>query len=304
MKPALVILAAGVGSRYGGFKQIDPVGRHGEISLDYAVYDAWRAGFCKIVFVIRPELEAPIREHFAGKLPAGLETVFVFQELTDLPAGIPVPADRKKPWGTAQAVLSARRAVREPFAVINADDFYGPRSYQALADFLMATPVDSARPHPYAMVGFPLRRTLSSHGTVSRGVCRTGPGGLLESVVEHTKIAAGPDGSLTDDQGDGRRTDLPESTVVSMNMWGFTPALFPWLEQEFAAFLKARGGDLKAECYLPAVVDGLIRRGECTVRVLPTPEAWFGMTYPEDRPEVQASIRALADAGVYPEPLW
>lgn len=303
-KPALMILAAGLGSRYGGFKQIDPVGAHGEIALDYAVFDAWRGGFGKVVFVIRRELEAQIREHFAGKLPAGLAVEYAFQELGDVPAGFAVPADRKKPWGTGHAIRSARNVIREPFAVINADDFYGAGSFKILADFLSAAGADSARPHPYAMVGFPLRKTLSKFGTVSRGVCRVDAAGCLQGVVEHTKIAAGADGVIRNDEGAGRQTVLGGNTVVSMNMWGFTPSLFAYLEEGFAAFLQKEGANPKAEFYIPSVVDDLVRRNEATVKVLPTDDAWFGMTYPEDRPEVQGNIRALTEAGAYPVPLW
>ncbi|MFA4943382.1 MAG: sugar phosphate nucleotidyltransferase [Lentisphaeria bacterium] len=302
-KPTVIILAAGLGSRYGGFKQIAPVGDHGEIALDYAVHDAWRAGFGKAVFVLRRELEKPVRDHFAGKLPAGFGVEVVFQELADLPAGFKLSASRSKPWGTGHAIRAARHAVQEPFAVINADDFYGAESYEVLGDFLRRQPAASTRPHPFAMVGFPLRRTLSKFGTVSRGVCRLDGEGFLQGVVEHPKIADSPAG-IRNANPDGGFTPLPEETVVSMNMWGFTPAIFPHLDRLFVEFLHEHAHDPKAEFYIPSVADRLVREGEATVKVLRTGDAWFGMTYPEDRPEVVANIRALTVAGRYPQPLW
>jgi len=304
-KPTLLILAAGIGSRYGGFKQIDPLGPGGEISLDYALFDAWRAGFGRAVFVIRPELEAPIREHFGDRLRGRLETAFVFQAMDDLPAGFAPPAERKKPWGTGHAIRAARAVVREPFAAINADDFYGPAAYRVMAEFFRTMPAPRAGgAEPFAMVGFPVRNTLSPHGAVSRGICEVDAAGCLREVVERVKIEGdGGTGARYQDAAGGWQA-LPGSAVASMNFWGFTPALFPHLDALFDDFLAAHGQELKAEFFIPAVVDTLIKRGAATCQVLPTDDRWFGMTYPEDRPEVQRNIRALIAAGTYPERLW
>ncbi len=299
--PTLVVLAAGIGSRYGGFKQIDPLGENGEIPLDYACYDAWRAGFRKVVLVIRPELEAPIRQHFGARLDGRLAVECVFQDLHDVPAEFQVPADRRKPWGTGHAVLAARGVVREPFAVINADDFYGAGSYRALAGFLGSAPM-AASPAEFAMVGYPVRQTLSPHGAVSRGVCDVSAEGFLREVVERTQIGM-HEGRLSY-QADGRWEPLTGEEIVSLNCWGFTPQIFACLEAQFAEFLRLRGQEAKAEFFMPTVVDQELHAGRCRVRVLPTSESWFGMTYPEDRPGVQASIRKLTAAGVYPSPLW
>lgn len=302
-RPTLLILAAGIGSRYGGFKQIDPLGPGGEISLDYALFDAWRAGFGKAVFVIRPELEAPIREHFGDRLQGKLETAFVFQAMDDLPAGFTPPPERKKPWGTGHAVRAARAVVKEPFAAINADDFYGPAAYQAMAEFFRDAPA-SGGPHAFSMVGFPVRNTLSPHGAVSRGICDVDAAGCLREVVERVNIESdGRDGARYLDETGAWRA-LPGTAVASMNFWGFTPALFSDLDGMFDQFLAHSGQNLKAEFFIPSVVDALIKRGVATCRVLPTHDRWFGMTYPEDRPEVQQNIRALIAAGVYPERLW
>lgn len=326
----LLVLAAGIGSRYGGFKQIDPLGEAGEIAIDYALYDAWQAGFGRAVFVTRPELEDPLRKHFAGHLGGRLAMGFVFQDLKDLPAGAVAAGARQKPWGTGHAVWSARRVIDGPFGVVNADDFYGQDAYRRLAVFLDGAGKGgtSAGAPEYAVVGYPLGRTLSAHGTVSRAVCQVEPDGRLETIVERTKIGYVPcPGSLEasspgsgssrggaetqrkpgsigwQDDGGGWHA-LRGDEPVSMNMWGFTPAVFPQLEREFAAFLAERGADPKAEFYIPWSMDRLIRAGKCRVAVLPTDAKWFGMTYPEDRPEVQARIRALTARGEYPSPLW
>ena len=302
MKPALLILAAGIGSRYGGFKQIDPIGPGGEIPLDYAVYDAWRAGFGRVVFVIRPELQQPIQDHFAGKLDGRLQVDYVVQRMDDLPAGYQVPAERKKPWGTGHAVLSARHAIHEPFASINADDFYGPASYRALAEFLRQEQ-NLSPPYPYAMVGFFLRNTLSPHGSVSRGICQEGPAGYLHAVEERTRIELRHNGIFyLDEQGVWQ--SLHGSEYASLNIWAFGPSIFACLEAQFAEFMTRYQADLKKEFFLPTVVDNLIKTGRCSVKILETTEHWFGMTYPEDRAMVQAGIRGLIAAGVYPEQLW
>jgi len=303
-QPTLVILAAGIGSRYGGFKQIEPLGPGGEISLDYAAFDAWRAGFGRLVLIIRPELEEPLRKHLAGKLDGRMTVAFVHQELSDLPPEYSLPPERTKPWGTGHALRSVRHLLQEPFAVINADDFYGPRSYRVLAEFLRgAADSGTAGPSEFAMVGFPLAKTLSRHGTVSRGICRVDAAGFLAGVDERTRIGLNA-GVIRFQPAGGDWETLPGDAVASMNMWGFTPALFPVLETQFLAFLRAHGRDSKAEFFIPAAVDALLRAGSCRVRVLTTDEQWFGMTYPQDRAEVQDSIRALTARGVYPASLW
>lgn len=297
MKPTLLILAAGMGSRYGGLKQIDPVGPGGETIIDYSIYDALRAGFGRLVFVIRRDIEVPFKEIVGARFEKRIPVEYVFQELDKLPPGFAVPPGRTKPWGTAHAILMAADAVREPFAAINADDFYGADSFRALAGHLSSGTPD------YAMVGFVLRNTLSDFGSVARGVCATSPEGWLTGVVERTKIersgagatAAGEDGAVLRFTGD---------ELVSMNMWGFTPALFAQLKIAFAEFLRARGREEKSECYIPSVVNDLIRTGAARARVLRTNAPWFGVTYREDRPFVVAGIRELIARGEYPEQLW
>jgi hypothetical protein len=294
MTPTLLVLAAGIGSRYGGLKQIDPVGPSGETVLDYAVFDARRAGFGRVVFVIRRDFEAVFREKIGAKYAGQLEVDYAFQSPDALPPGAARPPAREKPWGTAHAVWCARAQVRDNFAVINADDFYGADSFGRLARFLAAAPAGAPGPHRFAMVGFRLANTLSEHGTVARGICTTA-GDRLRSVVERTGIAAA-------DVGPGREFSGEE--LVSMNCWGFTPALFPELERQFGAFLAARGGDPRAEFYLPAAVSALIERGAAEVSVLPTASTWFGVTYREDKPRVEAAIAALIARGIYPHRLF
>ncbi len=289
MAPTLLVLAAGMGSRYGGLKQIDPVGPSGETVLDYAVYDAIRAGFTRVVFVIRREFEGAFRASVTSKYAGAIAAEVVFQEADDLPPGFAVPAGRTRPWGTGHAVWCARGALDGPFAVINADDFYGASSYARLAAFLGA-----ARGAKYAIVGFRLARTLSESGAVSRGVCRE-EGGLLVSIAEEPAITSA-------DAGPGRRFSGDE--IVSMNFWGFTPLIFEGLAHGLRGFLAARGGDLKAEFYLPVAVSDLIASGRALVEVLPSEEAWFGITYREDRPRVVAAIGALVRQGAYPARLF
>lgn len=300
MKPTLVVMAAGVGSRYGGLKQIEPVGPSGEIIVDYSVYDAIRGGFGKVVFIIRRDIEkdfkAAIGSHFEGRVPVE----YVYQELADLPAGFSVPAGRQKPWGTGHAVLRCKDKVREPFAVINADDFYGRDSYAIMARALEALPAGG---NDYCMVGYAVGNTLSEHGSVTRGVCEIGPDGMLRRVVERFKIEKTATGARYADEHD-QWHDLPPNAVVSMNLFGFTPTFFGHLEAMFPEFLSANASSPKAEFLLPALVDQLIKAGKCTMKVLQTPERWFGVTYKEDRPEVAAGIRALVDAGRYPRRLW
>lgn len=290
MAPALLVLAAGMGSRYGGLKQIDPVGPSGELMLDYAVFDALRAGFGRVVFVIRPDFEEVFRAKIGARYAGRVAVDYVFQSIGVLPDDPAVPAGREKPWGTGHAVWCARGALRENFAVINADDFYGADSFRQLAGFL-----GEARAAQFAMAGFRLDRTLSEHGAVSRGVCRTDGGGFLAAVTEETGITPAQVGA-------GRKFSGDE--IVSMNCWGFTAALFPRLDAQLRAFLRAHRGDAKAEFYLPAAVSEMIARREAAVRVLPAEGTWFGVTYREDKPRVQAALAGLVRAGAYPKELF
>ncbi len=300
MSLTLVVLAAGIGSRYGGLKQIEAVGPGGEIVIEYSVFDALRAGFDRVVCVIRRDIEADFRALVAARFERHVRVDYVFQDLHDLPAGVAAPPERRKPWGTAHAVRACRDAVREPFAVINADDFYGRRSFESLAGFLNGVAVSEPR---YSMVAFTLGNTLSEHGHVARGVCEVDATGTLRRVIERTCIERTTDG-IVFKEADGAQHRLTGNERVSMNMWGLTPALFPGLEREFRAFVARAGRDPKAECYLPAVVDTLVGEGAATVRVLDTPEAWFGVTYPQDKQVVVQGIRRLVDAKVYPGRLW
>ena len=300
MKPTLVVLAAGMGSRYGGLKQVDPVGPSGEAILDYSVFDAIRGGFGKIVFVIRKDFEAEFRGKVGAKYAGVVPVEYCFQDLADIPAPFAVPEGRTKPWGTAHATRAARGAVREPFAVINADDFYGRDAMAKLAAFLAA--VDPASLH-FAMVGYKLELTLSENGSVARGVCRVSPDGRLEGVTEMTKLVRA--GGVAENREDeARPVQVPLDARVSMNCWGFTPRLFEELEARFSAFLAARGGEMKSEWYIPFVVDELIREGKADCAVLPTDSSWFGVTYREDKPYVMAEIKKLVDAGEYPATLF
>ncbi len=299
MQPTLVVMAAGIGSRYGGLKQIDPVGPGGEIVIDYSIYDAIRAGFGRVVFIIRRDIEAPFRAiadaHFAGRI----EVEYAFQELNDLPPGFSAPPDRKKPWGTGHAILCARAEVQGPFGVINADDFYGRRSFEALADFLRGANPNTT---DYALVGFTLRNTLSEHGSVARGVCEVDATGRLTSIVERLKIEK--DGASARYEEGGAWHPLTGDEPVSMNMWGFTPRLFESLDAGFRAFLPSALANPKAEFLVPTHVGDEVAAGRARVRVLSTPEQWFGVTYPQDKPAVAAGIRALIARGAYPERLW
>ncbi len=298
--PSLVILAAGMGSRYGGVKQIDQFGPNGETILDYSIYDALQVGFKKIVFVIRKELEADFKAVFDPKLKDRVEVQYVFQELTDLPEGFSVPGSRTKPWGTAHAVMVTRSVVHEPFAVINADDFYGRGAYQILFDFLKEKPNDSTE---YAIVGYLLKNTLSRHGSVSRGVCQTNAQGFLEKIIERTKIFLKDDRIFYLDEN-GAEHEISGQTIVSMNLMGFTPSFFTYLETYFKEFLKRHGQDPKAEFFLTWVLDNLINNKMATVKILPTTEQWFGVTYQEDKPMVKQSIQQLIERGEYPQKLW
>jgi dTDP-glucose pyrophosphorylase len=296
-KPTLLVMAAGMGSRYGGLKQIDPVGPNGETIIDYSIYDALRAGFGKLVFIIRHDIEAQFREIIGARFEKRIAVEYVFQELDKLPPGFAVPPGRAKPWGTTHAILMAADAVREPFAAINADDFYGAEGYRLLAQHFASGSPD------YAMVGFILRNTLSDFGSVARGVCRVDGNGLLQTVAELTKIERDGDAAKNTDAA-GQITRLTGDEAVSMNMWGFTPALFSQLQTGFDAFLKKSGMELKSENYIPSAVNELVVAGQARVKVLRTGDSWFGVTYREDRPRVVENIRQLIARGDYPEKLW
>jgi len=289
-----------MGSRYGGLKQVDPVGPNGETIIDYCIYDALRGGFGKVVFVIRHDIEAPFREAVGARFEKRLPVEYAFQELDKIPDGFTVPVNRTKPWGTAHATLMAEDVIRESFAMINADDFYGADSFRVLGEFLSKAPVNST---DYSMVGFILRNTLSDHGTVSRGVCEVDGKGMVKRVVELLKVERQGNAARNLDSKGGSQP-LTADEYCSMNMWGFTPTVFAFLQQEFTTFLKERGGEEKSECLIPTVVNQLITDQRATLRVLPTKSSWFGVTYQEDRPKVQESVRALIRRGEYPEKLW
>jgi len=289
-----------MGSRYGGLKQLDPMGPGGETILDYSVFDAIRAGFDRVVFVIRRDFEREFRERIVARFERHVDVALAFQAIDALPAGFAVPPGREKPWGTTHAILCGREAVPAPFAAINADDFYGHEAYATLGRFLQAA---DPRGSDFSMVGFTLRNTLSEHGTVARGVCKTDASGLLTDIDEMTKIAKVP-GGARNTRDDGSTADLSGDEPVSMNMWGFTPAIFPQLEADFHAFLAAKGSELKSEAYIPLSVGNLIRSGQASCRVLRSDSTWFGVTYREDKPVVQASIREQVEYGAYPASLW
>ncbi len=296
--PALVVMAAGVGSRFGGLKQVAPIGPSGEITVAYSVYDALRAGFGRVVFIIRREMEEVFRDRIGRFVERQVSTDYVFQELDRLPPGFAVPSDRRKPWGTGHAILCCRETVREPFAVINADDFYGAAAYRALAGFLR----EDRAPTDYAMVGFVLRNTLSPHGTVARGLCEVGADGFLRHIVERTEI--GQRDGATGYVEAGRWTPVSGDVPVSMNMWGFRPALFDELAPRFEVFLRANAENPKSEFYIPMVVGDLLREGRARVAVLPTADSWYGVTYQEDLPAVREAVATLVRQGRYPPALW
>ncbi len=289
----LVVLAAGMGSRYGGLKQVDPVGPSGEILLEYSVYDALRAGFDRLVCVIRRDLEEAFEASIGSRLRQHVAVEYAYQQLDDLPPGFTVPAGRSKPWGTGHAIWACRQLVQQPFLAINADDYYGPDSFRMLSEFLSQPGED------YAMVGFRLSNTLSEHGSVSRGLCRCDAQFWLEGVEEHTQIVVG--GNQIKSLGAGQL--LKGDEVVSMNFWGLRPSIFAELGQQFQEFLEAGTGE-KSELYIPSVLDRIIREGRGRVKVLTSPESWFGVTYPEDKPRVIQAILHQVQAGRYPEQLW
>ncbi len=304
-KPVLVVLAAGMGSRYGGLKQMDSVAGHGQSIIDYSIYDARRAGFEKVIFVIKRALEEDFRRLVGDRIARGIQVEYAFQELDDLPAGYAVPAGRKKPWGTTHAVLAARDLIRGPFAVINSDDYYGPEAFRLIYDFL-STQDEAAVPQRYAMVSYLLGNTVTDNGSVARGVCRVGEDGLLREVVEHTRIEK--DGSDACSTLDGGETwvPLPGSTPVSMNFWGFQRSFVDEGEARFPEFLDRilAENPEKGEFYLPLLVSRLIGEGKAQVQVLPSEDKWYGVTYREDKPGVVAALADMTARGLYPENLW
>ncbi|TAE92082.1 MAG: nucleotidyltransferase [Verrucomicrobia bacterium] len=300
--PTLLILAAGMGSRYGGLKQMDPMGPQGETVLDYSVYDAIRAGFTRVIFVIRQEFaesfSATVGARFSGKI----QVDYAFQALDDLPTGFTPPASRTKPWGTSHAIRAARHLLDGPFAVINADDFYGQDSYRRAVSFLTNPSADDDIEH-HAMVGYRLRNTLSDHGDVNRGICRCDENAHLLSVEEVVKIERESDGIVRGEFLDGERRPIADDSLVSMNFWAFPPSFLAHLEKHFTEFLEQHGHEEKSECYIPSVVDSLIHQGLADCQVLETSSSWFGVTYPQDKAHVVQNILALTQSGDYPSPL-
>jgi len=299
IKPTLIVLAAGMGSRYGKLKQMDEFGPNGETIIDYSIYDAIQAGFGKVVFVVREYFKAEFKAAMDPKFGDKIDLVYVTQELDKIPTDIAVHPDREKPWGTAHAVWVAKDVVNEPFAVINADDFYGADAYQVLSSYFA---IDKSR--DYAVVGYKLKNTLSDHGTVNRGVCYSNTQGHLTKVVECTKIQREEDGVIRYPDENGNKQELADDTLVSMNMWAFHPSYFDYVDQQFTDFLKASGMELKSEFYIPSVVDKLINEGVLKVEVLDTNSSWFGVTYQEDKPIVMKKLNALIAAGEYPQKLY
>ena len=301
MKPTLFVLAAGMGSRYGGLKQLDGLGPNGETIMDYSIFDAIRAGFGKLVFVIRKDFEQDFREKVLSKYEGHIPTELVFQAIDNLPAGFTAPAERTKPWGTNHAVLMGKDVIKEPFAVINADDFYGRDAFAVMGKWLSELPEGSTG--KYSMVGFRICNTLSENGSVARGVCSKNEQELLTGVVERTEIMR-VNGDICYKDEEGNWTAVGEQTPVSMNFWGFTPDYFKYSEEQFVDFLKENADKPKAEYFIPLVVDNLINSGTATCEVLDTTAKWFGVTYAADRPATVEKIQSLVDAGEYPNKLF
>lgn len=299
MKPTLLVLAAGMGTRYGGNKQLDEVGPSGETIIDYSIYDAIRAGFGKIVFVIRRDIEEQVKERFVKKLKGKIEVDYVFQEVTNVPEGSKVTSERVKPWGTSHAVMVADKKIKEPFGVINADDFYGFDSYKILHDFL----VNDEDPNCYCIVGYKLGNTLSDHGTVNRGVCQVDNHGLLQNIVEVLKIEKTPSGAKAP-VVNGGETTYSGNEIVSMNLFGFKPSSFDILHADFREFIDKQGMDPKSELLIPATLDRYINKGIIKIKVLMSNERWFGVTYREDKPFVVDSINKMVSKGLYPSSIY
>jgi hypothetical protein len=299
MKPALLVLAAGMGSRYGGNKQLDEVGPSGETIIDYSIYDAIRSGFGKIVFVIRHDIEEQVKERFVAKLKGKIDVDYVFQEITNLPEGVKVSPERQKPWGTSHAILVTKNMINEPFGVINADDYYGVESFKILHDFL----VNDKDPDCYCIVGFKLGNTLSDHGHVNRGVCRVGEDGLLQNIIEVRQIEKTHNGARAPGT-DGTELHFTGNEIVSMNLFGFKPSCYNYLGNEFRNFIVKNGMDLKSELDIPTSLDIFIKKGDITIKILQSNERWFGVTYREDKPFVVESIRKMIRKGVYPARIY
>ena len=300
MKPTLLILAAGMGSRYGGIKQITPVGPNGEAIIEYSIFDALRNGFEKIVFIIRKEIEKDFRETILSKLPNEINVKLVFQELTDIPINVEIPAERKKPWGTGHALLAARDEIKEPFVIINADDFYGENSFKIASDFLKEA---ENQDNLYGLIGYKLINTLSDFGSVSRGVCEIDEDGYLRSIVERTEIVK-ENGKVKFRNENGEWENLTGDEIVSMNMFAFTPKVFKYFNDYFKEFLKQNAHNVKAEFYIPFVVNELIRTNTAKVKVPQTTAEWFGLTYKEDTELAREKMLRLIESGVYPNKLW
>ncbi|WP_319502899.1 sugar phosphate nucleotidyltransferase [uncultured Draconibacterium sp.] len=298
MKPTLLVLAAGMGSRYGGLKQIDPIGPSGETIIDYSINDAIDAGFGKIVFVVRESFEEEFKDLFNKKLEGKIEAEYVTQEIEKVPSGCEYTPERSKPWGTGHAILMAKEAINEPFAVINADDYYGREAFFTMAEFL----IKECSEKVFGMVGYRLKNTISEHGSVSRGVCNTDNSDHLLSVVERTQVEKKDDGIAYRDYHKWNFID--SQSIVSMNFWGFTPGVFSHLETQFTQFLKQYGQELKSEFYIPFVISEIISEGETNVKVLKSESQWFGVTYKEDKEKAISSINTLVQQGVYPAKLW
>lgn len=300
MKPTLLILAAGMGSRYGKLKQLDPVGPSGEVILDYSVYDAISAGFGKVVFVIRKDFEDEFKEKIGKRFSDAIEVDYVFQALDILPDGFNVPEGREKPWGTSHAVMMAKDTIKEPFAVINADDFYGAGAFKIMADNLSKSPNENDS--DYFMVGYPLHKTLSDFGSVSRGITEVDENSFMKKITERTHIERAPFGAKYKDGEEFK--DLTGNEIASMNFFGFIPSIFNHSEEMFKSFLKENKDNLKAEFYIPFVVNRLVEDNKVKLKVVPADTEWFGVTYIEDKPFVEKKIKDLIDMGVYPESLW
>jgi NDP-sugar pyrophosphorylase family protein len=299
MKPTLLILAAGMASRYGSMKQVDGFGPHGETIIDYSIYDAIKAGFGKVSFIIREEFAEPFKAIFEPKLKGRIETDYVYQSYDLKPFGIDKTIERAKPWGTAHAVLAARNQIHEPFCVINADDFYGADAYIKMAKFLNTEVADDK----YSIIGYQVDKTLSDYGTVSRGVCQVNADGNMVAIKERLKVYFDKNGGVVYEE-DGVEVPLASDTQVSMNFWGFTPAIFKKTAPLFKAFVEANENNPKAEFFIPLIGDELIKSGEASFKVIPTDAKWFGVTYKEDKPIVQKCISDLVANGTYPENLW
>jgi UTP-glucose-1-phosphate uridylyltransferase len=300
MDLTLLVLAAGMGSRYGGLKQLDQVGPSGETIIDYSVYDAIEAGFNKIVFIIRKDIEKEMKELLFDKYSKKIKIEYVFQELTNVPEGVKVPEDRVKPWGTGHAVLMAKDVINEPFVVINADDFYGKSAFKVVADYMNSQKDELKGKN--CMAGYLLKNTLSENGSVSRGVCKVDENNELVEITERTKIAWEESKIIADDNGNN--LELDGETFVSMNFWGFTPDVFPELESEFKKFIQDNLLNIKSEYYIPSIVSHQMNNKLATVKVLEATDQWFGVTYQEDKPLVVAKVKELTDSGKYPEKLW